>query len=80
MRVEIKMPAMSQGMETGVIVRWLKAVGDPVARGEPIAEIMTDKATIEMEALAGGTLVEIVRGPGDEVPVGEAIGAIETPA
>jgi pyruvate dehydrogenase E2 component (dihydrolipoyllysine-residue acetyltransferase) len=79
MRMEIKMPSLSHGMESGTIVRWLKAVGDPIVRGEAIAEIMTDKATIEMEAVTSGKLIEITHSPGDEVPVGAKIGSIETP-
>ncbi len=65
-------------MESGKIMRWLKAVGDLIERGEGIAEIESDKATVEMEALASGRLSEIVHGPGDEVPVGAKIGCIET--
>lgn len=78
MRVEITMPTLGPGMERGKIVRWLKAAGDPVERGEGIAEIEGDKVTLEMEAKASGTLVEILHGPGDEVPVGAKIGWIET--
>jgi pyruvate/2-oxoglutarate dehydrogenase complex dihydrolipoamide acyltransferase (E2) component len=64
-------------MEAGKITSWLKQVGDSVARGEPIAEIETDKATIEMESLAAGTLVEIVAEAGSEVPVGEPVAYLE---
>ncbi len=80
MRVEVKMPSASQGMESGKIVNWLKREGDAVERGEPIVEIETDKATIEIEALAGGRVVEIVHAVGDEVPVGNTIAYIETGA
>lgn len=65
-------------METGVIGNWLKNVGDRIERGEPIAEIETDKATIEMEASESGTLAEIVAEVGTEVPVGEVIAYLET--
>jgi pyruvate/2-oxoglutarate dehydrogenase complex dihydrolipoamide acyltransferase (E2) component len=78
MRVEIKMPSLGHGMESGKILRWLKAAGDLVERGEGIAEIEGDKVTVEMGALASGKLVEIIHGPGDEVPVGAKIGWIET--
>jgi pyruvate/2-oxoglutarate dehydrogenase complex dihydrolipoamide acyltransferase (E2) component len=71
------MPSLGYDMETGKIVAWLKAVGDPVARGEAIAEIETDKTTIEMEALAAGTLAEIVAEAGSEVPVGEVVAYLE---
>jgi pyruvate/2-oxoglutarate dehydrogenase complex dihydrolipoamide acyltransferase (E2) component len=65
-------------METGKIVSWLKEVGDRVERGDPIAEVETDKTNVEMEALASGTLVEVTRAAGSEVPVGETIGFLET--
>ncbi len=76
-RIAIEMPKLSQGMETGVVASWLKAVGDTVARGDPIAEIETDKATVEMEALATGTLVEITVAGGREAPVGDVIGYLD---
>jgi pyruvate/2-oxoglutarate dehydrogenase complex dihydrolipoamide acyltransferase (E2) component len=71
------MPNLGYDMEAGKITSWLKQVGDSVARGEPIAEIETDKATIEMESLAAGTLVEIVAEAGSEVPVGEPVAYLE---
>jgi pyruvate/2-oxoglutarate dehydrogenase complex dihydrolipoamide acyltransferase (E2) component len=71
------MPTLGYDMETGKIAAWLVAVGDTIARGQPIAEIETDKATIEMESLQAGTLAEIVHGPGDEVAVGAAIAYLE---
>ena len=77
MRVEVRMPNLGMDMETGKIAAWLKQVGDPVERGEVIAEIETDKATLEMEALQAGTLVEIVAEAGSELPVGEVIAYLE---
>lgn len=77
MRTEIRMPNLGYDMASGRIAGWLKQVGDPVERGEPIAEVETDKATIEMEAVASGTLVEIVAEPGAEVPVGEVVAYLE---
>jgi pyruvate dehydrogenase E2 component (dihydrolipoamide acetyltransferase) len=76
-RVEVRMPNLGMDMETGKIAAWLKQVGDPVERGEVIAEIETDKATLEMEALQAGTLVEIVAEAGSELPVGEVIAYLE---
>jgi pyruvate dehydrogenase E2 component (dihydrolipoamide acetyltransferase) len=64
--VEIKLPRLGQGMEAGTIVRWLKAEGDEVAKGEPLFELDTDKVTQEVEADAAGVLLKIV------VPEGEA--------
>jgi pyruvate/2-oxoglutarate dehydrogenase complex dihydrolipoamide acyltransferase (E2) component len=77
MRIEIRMANLGFDMASGVIGNWLKQVGDAVERGEPIAEVETDKATVEMEATQTGTLVEIVAEAGQEVPVGEVIGYLE---
>jgi len=60
MRTEVLMPNLGYEMESAKVTAWLKQVGDPVRRGEPIAEIETDKTNIEMESLVDGTLVEIV--------------------
>ena len=77
MRTEIRMPNLGYDMESGKITSWLKQIGDSVDRGEPIAEIETDKTTIEMEALAAGTLVEIVVEAGSEVVVGEVVAYLD---
>jgi pyruvate dehydrogenase E2 component (dihydrolipoamide acetyltransferase) len=77
MRAEVRMPNLGADMDTGKIAAWLKKVGDPVERGEVIAEIETDKATVEMESLQAGTLVEIVADVGAELPVGDVIAYIE---
>jgi pyruvate/2-oxoglutarate dehydrogenase complex dihydrolipoamide acyltransferase (E2) component len=76
-RIPIEMPKLGYDMEAGKVAAWLKKVGDRVTRGEVIAEIETEKSTVEMEALASGTLVEIAAGPGTELPVGEVIGYID---
>ena len=73
MSSEIVMPRMGLTMETGTIVHWLKQEGESVAVGEPLLEIETDKATVEIEALEGGTLQKIVAKAGDEIPVGGVI-------
>ena len=78
MRVAIEMPNMGYDMETGMVVAWLKAVGDTITRGEHIAEIEGEKAVLQMPALAAGTLVEIVHDVGAEVAVGETIAFMET--
>jgi pyruvate/2-oxoglutarate dehydrogenase complex dihydrolipoamide acyltransferase (E2) component len=80
MRTAIAMPTLGMDMETGRIAAWLMAVGDAFERGQPIAEIETDKATVEMEALQAGTLAEIVAAAGAEVAVGEPIAYLEVPA
>jgi pyruvate dehydrogenase E2 component (dihydrolipoamide acetyltransferase) len=71
------MPSLGYDMESGKLTSWLKQVGDSVARGEVIAEIETDKTTIEMESLAAGTLVEIVAEAGSDVAVGEVVAYLE---
>ncbi len=76
-RIPIEMPKLGYDMETGTIAAWVKNVGDTVARGDVLAEIETEKSTVEMEALAGGTLVEQTLEPGNEVPVGSVIGYLE---
>jgi pyruvate/2-oxoglutarate dehydrogenase complex dihydrolipoamide acyltransferase (E2) component len=78
MKVAIEMPKFAADAVDGRIEKWLKAVGDPVERSEPIVEIETDKALLELEATATGVLAEILHESGAEVPVGEAIAYIET--
>ena len=77
MRTEIHMANLGYDMETGRVARWLKEVGDAIERGEPIVEVETDKATIEMEATQSGTLAEIVADEGAEVPVGNVIAYLD---
>ncbi len=76
-RIPIEMPRLGYDMESGRIVSWTRRVGDRVTRGEVIAEIETDKTTVEMEATASGTLVEILAEAGSELPVGAVIGYLE---
>jgi pyruvate dehydrogenase E2 component (dihydrolipoamide acetyltransferase) len=76
-RVAIEMPKLGYDMTAGRIAAWVKRVGDDVRRGEVIAEIETDKATVEMEALASGRLAAIVTEAGAEVPIGAVIGYLE---
>ena len=70
------MPKMGDAMEEGTLLKWLKSEGDEVEEGEPIAEIETDKASMEIEAEDSGTLHEIIVQEGQDVPVGEAIAVI----
>jgi pyruvate dehydrogenase E2 component (dihydrolipoamide acetyltransferase) len=74
---EVKLPRLGQGMESGVIVRWLKHEGDAVAKGEPLYELDTEKVTQEVEAEADGVLLEIVV-PEGEVAVGTTLALIGT--
>ena len=59
MATEVIMPALEMAQETGRILRWLKAEGDDVAKGDPLLEIETDKVTVEVEAPAAGVLAGI---------------------
>jgi pyruvate dehydrogenase E2 component (dihydrolipoamide acetyltransferase) len=76
MATKVIMPKLSPTMEEGQISRWLKKEGDKVAMGEPLAEIDTDKATMEMQALANGVLRKIVIGEGQSAPLGQLIAVI----
>ena len=79
MATSIVMPQMGYDMQQGTVVRWHKQEGDTVARGEVIAEIETDKATVEFEAFTGGVLRKIVAQEGVVIPVGELIAVITNP-
>jgi len=74
MATEIVMPRMGLTMETGRIINWLKQEGQPVKAGEPLLEIETDKATVEIESLDSGVLGKIIAGIDAEIPVGAVIG------
>lgn len=74
----VQMPQMGFDMQEGKLVRWLKKVGDRIERNEPIAEIETDKAVMEIEAFDGGVITELLVEEGATVPVGEAIAVIDT--
>jgi acetoin:2,6-dichlorophenolindophenol oxidoreductase subunit beta len=74
--VEIGMPRLSDSMEEATILSWLKQPGDDVARGEPLVEVETDKATMVYEAEIDGVLEEIVVGDGDTVALGAVIARI----
>jgi pyruvate dehydrogenase E2 component (dihydrolipoamide acetyltransferase) len=70
------MPKMGDAMEEGTLVKWLKSEGDEVSEGDPIAEIETDKVTLELEAEDSGTLAQLIADEGQDIPVGEAIAFI----
>ena len=79
MATKVIMPKLSPTMEEGQISRWLKKEGDKVSMGEPLAEIDTDKATMEMQALANGVLRKIIIGEGQSAPLGQLIAVIGEP-
>jgi pyruvate dehydrogenase E2 component (dihydrolipoamide acetyltransferase) len=74
---EVIMPKMGDAMEEGTLLRWIKSEGDEVEEGDPIAEIETDKVSLELEAEDSGTLAQLIAEEGQEVPVGEAIAFIQ---
>lgn len=80
MPVDIVMPRLSDSMEEGTILAWLKAEDDRVKRGEDLVEIETDKANMTYQSDTAGTLVEILAKEGDTLPVGTPIARIDTGA
>src|SRR5918992_2212251 len=74
---EVIMPKMGDAMEEGTLLKWLKSEGEEVSEGDPIAEIETDKVTMELEAEDEGTLAQLIADEGQEVPVGDAIAFIQ---
>jgi pyruvate dehydrogenase E2 component (dihydrolipoamide acetyltransferase) len=73
---DVIMPRLSDTMTEGILVQWLKQEGEPVQRGEVLAEIETDKATMELEAYDSGVLTRIIAAPGSTVPIGQPIAVI----
>jgi len=76
---DVIMPKMGDAMTEGKVLTWRKKVGDAVSKGEPVAEIETDKINVDIEAEETGTLVEIVVDAGQSAPVGAKIAAIGAP-
>ena len=79
MAKEVIMPKMGQTMEAGTIIEWYVKEGDTVKKGEPIFKFESDKAALEAEAPASGTLLKILRHPGETVPILEVVGIIGEP-
>ena len=73
MAVSVVMPALEMAQESGKVIRWLKNEGEQVAKGDMLIEIETDKAVVEIEALADGMLAGVVAQEGDVIPVGQTI-------
>jgi pyruvate dehydrogenase E2 component (dihydrolipoamide acetyltransferase) len=78
MRVRLKMPKFGLTMTEGTIVEWRKAAGEPVRAGEILLVVETDKAEVEVEAPASGTLLEIIGAEKTVYPVGEVIAVLDT--
>lgn len=79
MAKEVYMPALGMNQETGTLLRWLKAEGEAVTKGEPLMEVATDKTDVEIEAPVSGILRNVTAKEGDEVPVGKVIALIAKP-
>jgi pyruvate dehydrogenase E2 component (dihydrolipoyllysine-residue acetyltransferase) len=77
---KVVMPKLSEAMETGKIIKWLKKEGDRIQGGDILAEIETDKADVEMEAFGAGVLRKILVPAGEKAPVGTLIGVIAEPS
>ncbi len=76
MSVDVVMPRLSDSMEEGTILKWLKAPGDEVALGDELVEIETDKANMVYEAPDAGSLIEVLANEGDTLPIGEVIARV----
>lgn len=76
MTTNVIMPALGMAQETGIVLEWFKTPGESVAKGEPLLQIETDKATVMIEAPAAGRLVNVTAASADEIPVGEVIALI----
>ncbi|HEX3414303.1 MAG TPA: biotin/lipoyl-containing protein, partial [Stellaceae bacterium] len=76
MATEIKVPSLGESITEATVAKWLKRPGEAVAADEPIAELETDKVTLEVPAPASGTLAEILAEEGANVPVGAVLGRI----
>src|SRR5205814_9678833 len=75
---EVTMPRLSDTMQEGTLARWLKQPGEKVEKGEPLAEIETDKATMELESYDSGVLEKILVPEGQTVPIGQPIAVVGT--
>lgn len=80
MPLDVIMPALGMAQDTGLIVAWHKKPGDPVAEGDVLFEVETDKATMEVEAAGSGFLTDVTASEGDDVPVGKVIARISETA
>src|SRR5579872_5895337 len=79
MAFSVVMPALEMAQETGKLIAWRKQEGDRVTKGEPLLEIETDKAVMEVEAPADGVLAKITGAIGADIPVGQTIAWIVAP-
>src|SRR5207253_8729536 len=78
MRYEFKLPDIGEGIAEAEIVAWHVKVGDTIAEDQQIADLMTDKATVEMESPVAGKVIELAGEVGDQIPIGSVLAVIET--
>ena len=79
MPVEVNMPRLTDSMEEGTVLKWMKKEGEEVKKGEPLLELATDKANMELESFDNGVLEKIVVAEGETVPIGAQIAIIRLP-
>ncbi len=77
MATNIEMPKLSDTMTEGTLIKWHKQVGDEIEIGDVIAEVETDKATMEMEAFDEGTITEILIQEGEKAPIGSTLAVLD---
>ena len=77
-RFEFKLPDIGEGIAEAEIVAWHVKIGDEIAEDQQIADMMTDKATVEMESPVAGKVIELAGEVGDQVPIGSVLAVIET--
>src|SRR6188508_471049 len=77
-RYEFKLPDIGEGIAEAEIVAWHVKVGDMVEEDQQLADMMTDKATVEMETPVAGKVVELAGEVGDQIPIGSVLAVIET--
>src|SRR3954470_5828935 len=77
-RYEFKLPDIGEGIAEAEIVAWHVKIGDTIGEDQQIADLMTDKATVEMESPVAGKVIELAGEVGDQVPIGSVLAVIET--
>jgi len=77
-RLDFKLPDIGEGVAEGEIVEWFVRAGDTVSEDDPMVEVMTDKATVEVPSPADGVILDILSAEGETVPVGQVIFKLTT--
>src|ERR687894_2731884 len=76
-KYEFKLPDIGEGIAEAEIVAWHVKIGDRIEEDQPLADMMTDKATVEMETPVAGKIVELAGDVGDQIPIGSVLAVIE---